>query len=104
MIGGLNGIASLKQGDIQIDSGAYAYGVVTGEGKLRRKATESMPIVEGADPRELSAGEYTLILSTFNPGQQSPFTCIVEADLPFTLEPIPAEGAGMFSKVVKGQW
>ncbi|KAI0724162.1 hypothetical protein C8Q72DRAFT_786967, partial [Fomitopsis betulina] len=54
--------------------------------------------------RELSAGDYTLILSAFEPQQQGPFKLRIESQLRFDLTPIPQEGAGMFSKVVRGAW
>jgi len=32
------------------------------------------------------------------------YNLAVECSLPFELKPIPPEGAGMYSKVVKGAW
>ncbi|KAG8984962.1 cysteine protease, partial [Tulasnella sp. 427] len=81
--GGGKRISGLNRGDVQIDTGPYVYGTTAIGGLLKH---------------------YTLVLSTFTPGQQSPYYISVEADGPVSLEAIPAEGAGMFSKSVKGKW
>ncbi|EPT00398.1 hypothetical protein FOMPIDRAFT_1122801, partial [Fomitopsis schrenkii] len=52
----------------------------------------------------VTLGDYTLILSAFEPQQQGPFKLRIESQLRFDLTPIPQEGAGMFSKVVRGAW
>jgi len=78
-------VTDLKQGDIRLDTGPYAYGIVTTEGTAK-------------------PGNYTLIVSTFEPGHTGDYALSVDCDAPLTLEPIDQEGAGMFGKVIKGKW
>ncbi|EPQ55287.1 hypothetical protein GLOTRDRAFT_41696, partial [Gloeophyllum trabeum ATCC 11539] len=49
-------------------------------------------------------GEYTLVVSAFEPDQQGKFSLQVASNRPFELEPIPQEGAGMYTKTVRGTW
>ncbi|KAJ1649158.1 cysteine protease [Dispira simplex] len=53
---------------------------------------------------DLLAGEYTVVISTHEPGQTGTYLMTMELDFPFDLTPIAAEGAGMFKRVLKGQW
>ncbi|KAJ6631453.1 hypothetical protein B0H10DRAFT_2207112 [Mycena sp. CBHHK59/15] len=70
-----NRIFELSQKDIAASSGAYSY-----------------------------VGDYTVILSTFEPNQMGAFSLEVESSFAFDLKPIPQEGAGMYSKTVRGAW
>ncbi|OSX61790.1 hypothetical protein POSPLADRAFT_1144115 [Postia placenta MAD-698-R-SB12] len=54
--------------------------------------------------RELTAGDYTLVVSAFEPRHLGEFQLHVESPLRFELTPIPQEGAGMFSKVIRDAW
>jgi len=54
--------------------------------------------------RDLPVGDYTLVVSAFEPGQLGDFKLRVESPLRFELTPIPQEGAGLFSKVVRDAW
>ncbi|KAG8947214.1 cysteine protease [Tulasnella sp. 424] len=83
--GGGRRVTELTQGDVQLDTGPYVYGTISVGGFLK-------------------PSDYTLILSTFTPGQQSPYLISVAADGPVSLEAIPSEGAGMYSKSIKGKW
>ncbi|KAG9038776.1 cysteine protease [Tulasnella sp. JGI-2019a] len=78
-------VTALHQGDIQLSTGPYTYGIAMAEGKLK-------------------PGNYTLIASTFEPGKIGRFSISIEGDSPAVLEPIMQEGAGMYSKVIKGSW
>ena len=49
-------------------------------------------------------GEYAIIVSTFTPQNMGQFTLRVEGSHRFELTPIPQEGAGMFSKIIRGSW
>ncbi|OCH90567.1 cysteine proteinase [Obba rivulosa] len=52
----------------------------------------------------LPAGDYTLIVSAFEPRHVGEFSLQAGCSYPFELTRIPAEGAGMFCKVARGQW
>ncbi|TFK74616.1 cysteine proteinase [Pluteus cervinus] len=78
-------ISELAHKDIVCSSGAYGYG-------LSRAA------------KDLHVGDYTLILSTFEPRQVGPYSLKVESSCVIDLEPILQEGAGMRSKVLRGAW
>ncbi|KAJ7099454.1 hypothetical protein B0H15DRAFT_771653, partial [Mycena belliarum] len=65
----------LSQKDLAASSGAYSY-----------------------------VGDYTIILSTFEPNQMGPFSLEVESSLSFDLKAIPQEGAGMYAKTIRGAW
>ncbi|ORX36377.1 hypothetical protein BD324DRAFT_651615 [Kockovaella imperatae] len=56
------------------------------------------------DYANLSAGMYTISISAFEPGQLGKFNMMVETDLPATLQPIPQEGAGMYSRTLTRKW
>ncbi|KAJ7350713.1 hypothetical protein DFH08DRAFT_115762 [Mycena albidolilacea] len=75
----------LAQKDLAATSGAYSYGL----------ARLTKP---------LQAGDYTIILSAFEPNQFGAFSLQVESSLAFDLKPIPQEGAGMYAKTVRGAW
>ena len=51
-----------------------------------------------------SVGNYTLSVSAFEPGQLGKYRMVVESDLPVSAQPIPQEGAGMYSRVVTRRW
>ena len=52
-----------------------------------------------------TAGSYTVIVSTFEAQKNlGPFSLRAESSRRISLEAIPQEGAGMYSKVVKGSW
>jgi hypothetical protein len=51
-----------------------------------------------------AAGDYTVILSAFEPDQTGKFTLKVESTSRFELKSIPQEGAGMYVKTVRGEW
>lgn len=50
------------------------------------------------------AGDYTLVVSAFDPRHIGKFFLRVESSDKFEITPILQEGAGMFSKVVRGEW
>ncbi|CAL1711572.1 unnamed protein product [Somion occarium] len=78
-------IAELTQNAVVASSGSYSYGFAFVS-------------------KDLSAGDYTLIVSSFNPQSLGPFTVDISGTQPFEIDPIPQEGAGMFSKVIRGSW
>ncbi|KAJ7603725.1 hypothetical protein B0H17DRAFT_1222383 [Mycena rosella] len=49
-------------------------------------------------------GDYTVILSAFEANQMGSFSLEVESSLSFDLKAIPQEGAGMYTKTIRGAW
>ncbi|KAK7057703.1 calpain catalytic domain-containing protein [Favolaschia claudopus] len=78
-------VFELTEKDLAATSGAYSYGLA----RLNKY---------------LQAGDYTVIVSAFEPNQFGAFTLEVQSSLPFDLKPIPQEGAGMYAKTVRGAW
>lgn len=52
----------------------------------------------------LVAGDYTVILSAFEPRHMGAFTLKVDCSVSFDIKAIPQEGAGMYTKVIRGAW
>ena len=51
------------------------------------------------------AGDYTLVVSPFEPRHLGKFALHLECSDRFDITPIQQEGAGMFTKpVIRGQW
>ncbi|KAF8058758.1 hypothetical protein FPV67DRAFT_1523596 [Lyophyllum atratum] len=78
-------IDELVESELMASSGAYSYGLA----RVRK---------------EISPGDYTVILSAFEPHHIGPFSLKVDSSQPFDIRPIPQEGAGMYTKVVRGAW
>ncbi|KAJ3715961.1 hypothetical protein DFJ43DRAFT_1126860 [Lentinula guzmanii] len=53
---------------------------------------------------QLAPGDYSIIISTFEPYQTGPFSLTVNSFASFDVTPIPQEGAGMYRRTVKGIW
>ena len=79
-------VTELNQGDVVASSGLYSSHLA---------ATE-------AD--DLRNGEYTLVASAFDLGQEGEFTLHVECTAPVKIAALPPEGSGMYSRVVRGAW
>ncbi|KAL1675511.1 hypothetical protein EV122DRAFT_218347, partial [Schizophyllum commune] len=78
-------VYQLLEANIAASSGAYTYG-------MARLSTQ------------LSPGDYTLIVSAFEPKYRGPFTLKLETDNVAELMPIPQEGAGMYATTLRGAW
>ncbi|KAG9087468.1 cysteine protease [Ceratobasidium sp. UAMH 11750] len=78
-------VSDVVVGDIAVDSGTYSFGLACVEG-------------------EVQAGNYTLVVSSFEAGQVGDYALRVECDARIEISQLPAEGAGMFQKIVKGAW
>ncbi|KAG2015319.1 hypothetical protein CC2G_008602 [Coprinopsis cinerea AmutBmut pab1-1] len=79
-------VTELAERDLIASSGPYTYGVA--------KVSKDIP-----------PGEFTLILSTFDPETTGPFNLKIESVTnPFDVRLIPQEGAGMYSKSFIGSW
>jgi calpain-7 len=78
-------ISELSQKEVVAHSGPYTYGHA-------RVATHLAP------------GDYTIILSAYEPDQTGKYTLKVESPSRFEMKSIPQEGAGMYVKTVRGEW
>ncbi|KAH8115292.1 cysteine proteinase [Phellopilus nigrolimitatus] len=78
-------VIQLSPGDVVASSGAYSYGVAQ--------------VVASVAP-----GDYCIIVSAFEPRHRGEFTLRVESAVRADIDAIPAEGAGMFCKTVRGAW
>ncbi|KAH8833138.1 hypothetical protein DL96DRAFT_1584894 [Flagelloscypha sp. PMI_526] len=78
-------VMQLSQTDIAFSSGSHVYGHA-------RVATK------------LNPGEYTLIVSSFEPEQTGAFTLKCESQTLLEITPILQEGAEMYREVVEGEW
>lgn len=78
-------ISELSQKEVVAHSGPYTYGHT-------RVAAHLAP------------GDYTVVLSAYEPDQTGKFTLKVESPSQFEIDPIPQEGAGMYVKTVCGKW
>ncbi|TFK50844.1 cysteine proteinase [Heliocybe sulcata] len=78
-------ITEVSPNDIAVGSGPYSYGLAHAK-------------------KDLPPGDYTVVVSAFEPEQQGKFSLQVESPYPFDMESIPQEGAGMYNKTVRGAW
>ncbi|KAI0369024.1 cysteine proteinase [Pilatotrama ljubarskyi] len=78
-------INELGHSDLALSSGPYSYGFALASGRV-------------------PPGDYTLIVSAFEPRHLGKFDLSVESSERFEVTPIPQEGAGMFRKMIKGDW
>ncbi|KAF8526006.1 hypothetical protein BU17DRAFT_41274 [Hysterangium stoloniferum] len=78
-------VTELFEGDVVADTGPYSYGVAYGE-------------------QDLKAGQYTLIVSSFEPRQQGTFELALQSLRAFDIELLPMEGAGMYTKTLRDAW
>ncbi|KAI0629428.1 hypothetical protein C8Q77DRAFT_1220174 [Trametes polyzona] len=81
-------INELGHNDLALSSGPYSYGHAFASGRVTL----------------MVAGDYTLVVSAFEPRHIGKFDLRVECSDRFDITPILQEGAGMFSKVIKGEW
>ncbi|KAJ3824781.1 hypothetical protein F5880DRAFT_1479544, partial [Lentinula raphanica] len=77
------------QKSIAATSGSYTHGLARLTAQLARNVI---------------AGDYTIIISTFEPYQSGSFSLSVNSFASFDIVSIPQEGAGMYRKTVKGTW
>ncbi|KAF7297900.1 Calpain catalytic domain-containing protein [Mycena chlorophos] len=81
-------VFELTQKDLVATSGAYTYGLARLSSALQG----------------MYVGDYTVVLSAFEPTHLGTFSLEAQSSLPFDLKPIPQEGAGMYSKSIRGAW
>ncbi|KAK3814530.1 MAG: hypothetical protein JOS17DRAFT_722698 [Linnemannia elongata] len=53
---------------------------------------------------DLRPGQYTVVVSTFEPNQIGKYKLTLQSHIDLSLTPIPIEGAGMFKKILRGEW
>jgi len=78
-------VFEVRQARILKDTGWYTYGFALCESQVLE-------------------GTYTVIVSSFEPGQLGSFQLRFECSQPLEVNPIPQEGAGMFAKILSGKW
>lgn len=92
----------MGRNEIVATSGPYSFGHALAYRELRGT---SLANYRSQDPvRLFLAGDYTLIVSAFEPRHLGAFKLRIESSLRFDLTPIPQEGAGMFNKVIRDAW
>ena len=84
-------------------SGAYTYSYARASAAMARMYLPPYRVRYGPDGYG-AAGTYTVIVSAFETTHLGAFTIKVESDVHVNLEPIPPEGAGMFHKMIRGEW
>ncbi|OBZ69552.1 Calpain-like protease palB/RIM13 [Grifola frondosa] len=78
-------VSEMGHNDVAVTSGPYSYGYVHAA-------------------KDLAPGDYTLIISAFEPRHLGQFSLHVDSSHRFDVNSIPQEGAGMFTKVIRGAW
>ncbi|KAI0691496.1 hypothetical protein BC835DRAFT_1431695, partial [Cytidiella melzeri] len=78
-------ITDMVKSDIALTTGAFKFG--------HASASKMLP-----------PGDYTVIVSALEPRQTGPFSLKVDSSTRIELTPIPQEGSGMFSKLIRGSW
>jgi len=91
----------LSAKELVATSGAYSYGLARASKNMlcRSECYLSFPCSSC-----FTAGEYTVIVSAFEPHHNGAFSLTIGSSLPFDFKPIPQEGAGMYTKVLQGSW
>ncbi|KAI8979256.1 hypothetical protein BDF20DRAFT_868518 [Mycotypha africana] len=79
-------VSGVSVRDILVESGPYRHGFCYCE----------LP--------DIRPGEYTVVASTFEPDLLGKFILTLSSSVKVNVEPIPAEGAGMFKKVIQNEW
>lgn len=88
--------------DVVTSSGAYTYGLAQVVKDLLR-AFFFFFVIGGLNHLHPKAGDYTVVVSAFEPKYSGPFRITVESQIPFELKRILQEGAGMYMNGVRGQ-
>ncbi|KAK4687428.1 calpain-7, partial [Tremellales sp. Uapishka_1] len=95
-------VFEMDKASIVADSGAYSYG--TAYLDIAALESECRIILLGGNVDLSKDDIYTLVVSTYETRRFGKYTLSVEADFPLVLKAIPPEGAGMYSRVIKGRW
>ncbi|KAG0197155.1 calpain 7 [Mortierella sp. GBA30] len=56
------------------------------------------------EANDLRPGLYTVVVSAFEPGQTGKYKLTLQSHIDLPLTRIPIEGAGMFKKILRGEW
>ncbi|WWD16725.1 hypothetical protein CI109_101156 [Kwoniella shandongensis] len=79
-------VFDITEGLVRGDTGSYSYGMAY------------------CDMPDMNPGTYTIIVSAFDPGQTGAYSLTLESTAAVTVSQIPAEGSGMFNRMLKGTW
>jgi calpain-7 len=93
----------VAQKEIAASSGAYSYGTSRIIQDLSGEVHWSFKMMT-VFTNSVSVGDYTVILSAFEPQHFGKFSLKVESSHRFDLKALQQEGAGMYCKTVRGQW
>ena len=92
----------LSHNDQALSSGPYSYGYTHAFGRIPRMyrlvCNWLVGLIDG------TAGEYTLVVSAFEPRHIGKYSLQLECSDRFEFTPILQEGAGMFNRVIQGEW
>lgn len=91
----------LAESEVAATSGAYSYGLARIVKDLSRRLFDPRYDLPLTHPL---AGDYTMVVSAFEPRHLGPFVIRADCSQAFDLKAIPQEGAGMYNKTVRGAW
>ncbi|SCV68304.1 BQ2448_425 [Microbotryum intermedium] len=105
-------IDRLEERDVLAGSSTYTYGIsslrlVDLEREQNILASSLFFLEHGSDLRFASCTAntaYTVIVSSFAPDALGTFKLSIHSDMSIVAEAIPAEGAGMYARIARGQW
>lgn len=96
-------VTDLVQNEIVATSGPYNHGFAS----VQKDLPGIWPLHylnPMSDVDVATAGDYTVIVSAFEPRHTGPFSFSVDSTHRFELTPIPQESAGMFTNIESGSW
>ena len=98
-------VDSFEERDVLAGTAKYSYGLDMVHSEGLRGELAPRPLGFDAHLKTaLSVDSYTLVVSTFRPGDEGSFEVVLGSNLPIQITPIAPEGAGMFNRTAKGSW
>ena len=88
----------LKSRDIILESGEYRRHCVVASTSKAYAGNRTQSRLQQESEAHIAAGNYTLVLSTFNPGELGNFTLTIASNVNASLNPIARSGAGRVLK------
>ncbi|KAG6828848.1 hypothetical protein H0H92_006607 [Tricholoma furcatifolium] len=95
-------IDELVKQELVASSGAYTYGMARVRKEISRESSNKP--ARKPSLSYMTAGDYTVILSAFEPHHMGPYSFKTDSSHSFDILPISQEGAGMYAKVIRGAW